>query len=46
MNRQEVNEQIQQLHIPEVEKRRLRQEALIEDVDIIEMFENGKACEN
>ena len=46
VNRQEVNEQIQQLHIPEVEKRRLRQEALIEDVDIIEMFENGKACEN
>lgn len=46
VNRQEVNDQIQQLHIPEVEKRRLRQEALIEDVDIIEMFENGKSCEN
>lgn len=46
VNRQEVNDQIQQLHIPEVEKRRLRQEALIDDVDIIELFEHGKSCEN
>ncbi|MEG2063520.1 MAG: hypothetical protein RRY23_00115 [Alistipes sp.] len=46
VNRQEVNDQIQQLHIPEIEKRRLRQEALIEDVDIIELFEHGKSCEN
>ena len=46
VNRQEINDQIQQLRIPEVEKRRLRQEALIDDVDIIEMFGNGKSCEN
>ena len=46
VNRQEVSEQIQQMPIPQVEKRRLKQDALIEDVDIIEMLENGKSCEN
>lgn len=46
INRQEVSEQIQQLHIPEVEKNRLRREALIEDVNIIELLENGKSREN
>lgn len=46
INRQEVTDQIQQLHIPEVEKRRLRREALIEDVDIIDLLEHGKSCEN
>ncbi len=46
INRQEVSDQIQQLHIPEMEKSRLRREALIEDVNIIELLENGKSREN
>jgi len=46
INRQEVNDQIQQLRIPEVEKSRLRREALIEDVNIIELLENGKSRED
>lgn len=46
VNRQEVNIQIQGLHLPEVEKQRLCRESLIENVDIIEMLEYGKSCEN
>lgn len=46
VNRQEVNDQINHLPVPEAEKRRFRQEALIDDVDIIELFEHGKSCEN
>lgn len=46
VNRQEVNDQINHLRVPEAEKRRFRQEALIDDVDIIELFEHGKSCEN
>lgn len=45
INRQEVNEQILHLNLPETEKARLRREALIEDVDIAEILEYGKSCE-
>lgn len=46
MNRQEINDQIQQLNIPEATKSRLRRESLIEDVDIIEILNYGKQSEN
>ena len=46
VNRQEINDQIQQLNIPEATKSRLRRESLIEDVDIIEILNYGKQSEN
>lgn len=46
VNRQLVSEQIQQLRVPEAEKRRLRRDALIEDVDIMELMDHGKASED
>ena len=46
MNRQEVNDQIQRLNVPEATKIRLRKESLVEDVDIIEFLNYGKQSEN
>lgn len=46
VNRQEINDQIQRLNIPEATKSRLRRESLIEDVDIIEILNYGKQSEN
>ncbi|MEI3554413.1 MAG: hypothetical protein V8Q54_07085 [Alistipes senegalensis] len=46
VNRQEINDQIQRLNIPETTKSRLRRESLIEDVDIIEILNYGKQSEN
>ncbi len=46
VNRQEINDQIQQLDVPEATKGRLRRESLVEDVDIIEFLNYGKQSEN
>ncbi len=46
INRQEVAAQIQQLAVPEAVKRRIGRDALVEDIDIIELLEHGKSPEN
>lgn len=46
INRQEIGQQIDMLQLPEMDKQRFRRDALIEDVDFIDLLGYGKSNES